>query len=214
MSLSGATCKHGVDVNYDCAACEAEIPAGEADARQDGQEPDECAMSAQDMFLSRMRYAAAALLARPADRELTPDEMDLFVKGAMALASMFTEMDEKLSQGAAAPTAWQMDRNLQVDTEGIPSSQLHQDIKATMEHKVMQLVGAFEKLGGKTGARFSQAMGEVLVLAGRLTSESVRLAVSHRVTQTSSGAPELIVKDTQAKVEPVTRRGRAVDQEN
>lgn len=175
-------------------------------------------MSAQDAYLQRMQYAAGALLSKP-DRELAPEELELFVKGAMALAEMFSEMDRQLSSGAAAPTAWRMDRNLMVDESGVPSSQLHIELKAQIESGVMMLVQQFEKLGKKTGAKLAAALGQVLVLQGRLISESVRLAVAHRVKpdQVSGGAPNLMVRGAQKPVtnlESVTKKiGRSSDRE-
>ena len=181
--------------------------------------PGEPTLSAQDEYLNRMRFAASALLMDGPQRKLTDEELALFIKGAKALAEMFLEMDQKLSTGAASPTAWQMDRELLVDINNVPSSVMMKDIQATLELKVMNLVNTFDKMGRKTGSRLALALGEIMTLNGRLTSEAVHVAVAHRV-QTTGGAPELVVKGAHREEPPTpigtvtSRRQRAVDQED
>lgn len=222
--MSADTCTHGKLASEPCAACD-DLLAGHGEPVADSVNPEPSvrpvdAPSAQDAFLERMRFAAGALLAKPS-RELSKDELELFINGAMALAEMFTEMDRHLSNGAASPTAWQMDRSLVVDEAGIPSSEKHIELKAQIESGTMELVRQFEKLGNKTGARLSQALGRILILQGRLISESVRIAVAHRIkpSQVAGGAPDLMVRGVArdsgpTKIEPVTtKRGRTTDQE-
>lgn len=188
--------------------------------------PPEQELSAQDVYLHKMLMIANALMAGAELLKAGPlsaEAAEEALKAGFALSEMLLEMHAKLSSGAAAPTAWQMDRQLMVNADGVPASTLHEELKAQIELSVMQLIRQFESLGKKTGAKLSAELGRMMVLNGRLTAESVRIAVAHRLRadQMTGGVPELIVKrgdlaeqQAAALASVETKTGRASDQED
>lgn len=163
--------------------------------------------SPADNFVERMLIIARGLMQDPG-RAFTIEETDLFVKGARALAEMFVEMDQRLREGAPGPVAW----GGQVNPD-IPTSSLHERLKAAADAGVMHLLNDFAKLGNKTGLRLMNQLQALMVTLSRFTSESVRLASVNRLDAApGAGNPTLMV--LQRPEEPVTKSGRSVDQEN
>lgn len=168
-------------------------------------------LGAADMYLVKMlRISRILLTETPGGRDMTAEEMDLFVKGARALGEMFIEMHTKIIEGAALPTMW---GGAAPSMDKMPTSQLHQKLKAAADLGVMRMIDGFSKLGNRTGLRFTKELGELMVTLSRFTSESVRLACQARLApEAGAGNPNLMV--LQRPEEPVTKSGRSIDQED